>query len=563
MKKIIIMAKLIFLELIKPLNYLISFIVGLIINLITTGYIFSNLTPFLVPIFVQSFSKAAVMFKNRKKDILLLLPQENNDPAFVMDENGNIVAAAGKTEHLFKEHGIKKLSDLITLRDKKLKNEDQVFSIKLKKWYSASIKVVNNNSLVWLHDITLSRNLDLKLEVQKHFSNDILNSLDDLIYTNDVYDRLSALVLKKDYSGLFITQLNYSGSLNGHAYRIDNGVLVKSESIAISSDSSAPINISRQKNKIVTDSKSNYNNQTEFESIYPFDNKIKEFMGFDITNFINYHKENISIITFNKKSEITSYDLKAMEALLDNTRIISTLIDMAKKNDLRFLEAIDGLCAAAEFSDEITGQHIYRVNYYSELIARELNLDEKTSVWIGQVAAIHDIGKVAIPDIIKIDRIYTPAERELMQMHPIYGAQIIEKMISRGVEDDPRLELAKKISLLHHQEWSGSGYPALINTNGNMVEELSTEPGFYSKCRPLKADEIPIECLIVSLADRYDALRSPRQYKDGFSHEKTLNILTTDDRTGRSGEDIFGPVVFKAFLKLHKQMEEIYNRMSS
>ena len=50
-------------------------------------------------------------------------------------------------------------------------------------------------------------------------------------------------------------------------------------------------------------------------------------MGSDITNFINYHKENISIIAFNKKSEITSYDLKAMESFLDNTRIISSLID--------------------------------------------------------------------------------------------------------------------------------------------------------------------------------------------------------------------------------------------
>ncbi len=563
MKKIFILIKFILIEFTKPINYLIAFLVGLLINTIVSGNPFSNLTSFLVPVFVQSLSKATVHFKNRKKDILLLLPMENIDPAFVIDKSGNIVASSGKTEELLKLHSVKHISDLIIIRDESIFNMKEAYSIKTKKWYSINVKIVNNYWLVWLHDMTMRRYLDTRLEVQRLFNDELLNSLDDLIYRNDVYERLAKLVLKKDYEGLFITHKRGIDKLSGNAYRIDSGKLIISENIIIDTESSAPINLSRQKNQIVSDSYSNYVSQLEFEKKFPFDKKIKEFMGTDITNFINYHKENISIIAFNKTSEITSYDLKAMESFLDNTRIISSLIDMAKKNDIRFLEAMDGLCAAAEFSDEITGQHIYRVNHYSELIARELNLNEKTCIWIGQVAAIHDIGKVAMPDLIKINRIYTTEERKLMQMHPIFGGQIIDKMIKRGSDEDKRLELAKKISLLHHQEWSGNGYPSLIDKSGNFVKELSNDTEFYSNLRPLKGDEIPIESLIVSLADRYDALRSPRHYKEGFSHEKTMDILSLDDRTGRSGEEIFGPVVFKVFLKIHTQMADIYEKMSN
>ena len=93
---------------------------------------------------------------------------------------------------------------------------------------------------------------------------------------------------------------------------------------------------------------------------------------------MNYHKGDISIIAFNKTKEITSYDLRTIEAAVDNARVVSSLVDLAKENDARFLESMEGLYAAAEFSDEITGKHIYRVNKYSELIAREYGLDDRS-----------------------------------------------------------------------------------------------------------------------------------------------------------------------------------------
>nr|MDA3948652.1 hypothetical protein [Spirochaeta sp.] len=71
-------------------------------------------------------------------------------------------------------------------------------------------------------------------------------------------------------------------------------------------------------------------------------------------------------------------------------------------------------------------------------------------------------------------------------------------------------------------------------------------------------DTIPQEALVVSLADKYDALRSCRQYKPSFSHEKTRALLAHDDRTGLRGAEMFGPEVFEVFMDTHEAFEKIY-----
>jgi HD-GYP domain-containing protein (c-di-GMP phosphodiesterase class II) len=79
--------------------------------------------------------------------------------------------------------------------------------------------------------------------------------------------------------------------------------------------------------------------------------------------------------------------------------------DAFKHHNRQFLQKVMGLCAAAEYSDEITGRHILRVNAYSRFIAKELGFDIEFVENIGRVAALHDIGKVAIPELIKLGRI--------------------------------------------------------------------------------------------------------------------------------------------------------------
>lgn len=166
-----------------------------------------------------------------------------------------------------------------------------------------------------------------------------------------------------------------------------------------------------------------------------------------------------------------------------------------------------------------------------------------------------------MPEIIKIDRSNTLEERFQMQMHTLIGANIIKKMMLRSGNPDKRLILAKEIALLHHQEWCGKGYSGLIQEDSSYFDDYKADIGVYSKLRPLEKDEIPIEALIVSLADRYDALRSPRHYKPGLSHIETCKILKTDDRTGRTGVEVFGPTVYSYFIEIKSQMNDIYESM--
>lgn len=550
-------------EFIKPFNYILALIVGLLINLTSSGNPILAITPYIVPVFVQAISKGVMRFKNRYMEKLLLLPKERDDPTFIMDGDGTIVISIGKTQKLFMDNSIKNITDFLEIHPTSITEKtDKTYSRVTKKWYSSNIKFIENNYLVWFTDISQSVYQDLKLKRQSLFNNEIINSMDDLTYRNDVFERMVSNILSDDFKGIFLTQLDEQNQLTGYVYKRESGKIIKSELLHIDKDSPVSITLSRKHNRIITDSIINYSNKDEFYNENSFDNRVIEFLGEDVKNYINVHKEDISTIVFNKSDEITNYDKRVVESIVDSARIISSLLDLAQTNDSKFLEAMDGLCAAAEFSDEITGNHIYRVNVFSQMIAEELKLDKKVVIWLGQVAAIHDIGKVAIPDIIKIDRIYTPDEREKMETHTIYGYKIIQKMLSRSTKPDPRLELAKKIVLNHHQTWDGTGYPRIMDKNNIIQTDLSTDPGGQKTLRPLKGEEIPVEALIVSLADRYDALRSSRHYKDGFSHEKTVEILSMDDRTGKTGEDYFGPEIFKIFKKIHLKMEAVYNEMS-
>ena len=207
-------------------------------------------------------------------------------------------------------------------------------------------------------------------------------------------------------------------------------------------------------------------------------------------------------------------------------------------------QIIIGLCAASEYSDETTGKHVLRVNKYSEFIARKLGLDEKFCSTIGMVAALHDIGKVAIQSLIQYKGKYTPEQRKEMQKHTVYGADIIKKF---STNQEYEFVMARNIALHHHQSYDGSGYPE-VEING--------------ETRPLKGDEIPLEALIVSMADIYDALRSKRSYKSSMTHQKVYEIMAKDDRTGVTGEQRFGKKLWELFEKYHEEFSRIYEENS-
>ena len=120
--------------------------------------------------------------------------------------------------------------------------------------------------------------------------------------------------------------------------------------------------------------------------------------------------------------------------------------------------------------------------------------------------------------------------------------------------------MAHNIALHHHQTYSGKGYPRL-KSNGTIQNPTGRHYADYQNNSALSEKEIPIEALIVGLADRYDALRGKRQYKEAYSHEKTLTVLAKDDRSGISGADWYGEDIWEVFEKHHLRFKEIFEDM--
>ncbi|KAF2956825.1 HD domain-containing phosphohydrolase [Marinitoga sp. 38H-ov] len=184
------------------------------------------------------------------------------------------------------------------------------------------------------------------------------------------------------------------------------------------------------------------------------------------------------------------------------------------------------LAFIADEYDDITGKHIYRVSKYSKFIAEKLNLDPILIDEISTYAPLHDIGKILVDKsiLLKKDEL-SEKEWEEMKKHTIYGAKILE---------EDYFKTARNIALYHHEKFDGSGYP-------------------YG----LKGDNIPIEAQIVALADVYDALRTDRPYKKGYSHEITVEIILKGDN--RTKPEHFNPKILKIFETYHESFKNIFD----
>jgi HD-GYP domain-containing protein (c-di-GMP phosphodiesterase class II) len=539
-----------------------------------------SLAPFLTALTVLLLTNALERVLKRDANSLLLLPGKRDDPAFIMDHNGLVIQATGKTRQFLERNSIVHVSEIIGQAhlEKILANLDrdcenpqtgaiECYSDLLMNWYEVKFQPVYSQCgklphrvLVWFNTITARKELELRQHDLLNYSDHLISNIKQIARKKNIFEQIATCILG-NYRGVFISRQNSKNDLVGYVFKHDSDI-VKSGKISISKESIAPVFLSRRLFKIISDQSNNYASTEEFLKRYPFDERVRSFLDQPIYDFINYHAGDVSVIAFNSIRGTTPGENSFVEILLNMSRSIVALVDLARENEEQFLQKVMGLCAAAEYSDEITGKHILRVNAYSRFIAQEMGFDSDFTENIGRVAALHDIGKVAIPELIKLPRPYTPEERLKMQMHTIYGASIIQSMMEYAEREDPRLVMAYNIALHHHQTYNGKGYPKL-KQNGIIQSPLSKVYSDYERMQPLAGKEIPIEGLIVGLSDRYDALRSQRPYKEGYTHEKAVSVLSHDDHSGQKAEERFGKDVWAVFERRHIYFRDIYESMQN
>jgi len=184
------------------------------------------------------------------------------------------------------------------------------------------------------------------------------------------------------------------------------------------------------------------------------------------------------------------------------------------------LRTIEALALAIEAKDHTTHDHLQRVRVYAIEVAKELGLAGGEMEALQAAALLHDIGKLAVPEhIISKPGRLTPEEFEKMKIHPVVGAEILERVRFPY----PVVPIVRA----HHEKWDGSGYPL-----------------------GLKNTEIPLGARILSAVDYMDALASDRQYRRALPLEEAVKRLAAE--SGKS----FDPRVVEVLLKHYRQLEK-------
>lgn len=217
------------------------------------------------------------------------------------------------------------------------------------------------------------------------------------------------------------------------------------------------------------------------------------------------------------------------------------LIGMIVMQELSAIQMlVGGLRLASEFAhvrDLETGAHLDRMARYARLIARELapthGLSDEYVEHVFLFAALHDIGKVGVPDriLLKPGRL-DDEERELMREHVAVGMQMAERLIGEfGLATFANIDMLRNIVSAHHERMNGSGYPL-----------------------GLAGEDIPLEARIVATADVFDAIVCSRSYKPAW----TLD-LAYEEIVRMSGDHLYPPTV-AALVDCRAEVEAIYNR---
>ncbi len=195
---------------------------------------------------------------------------------------------------------------------------------------------------------------------------------------------------------------------------------------------------------------------------------------------------------------------------------------------------VDALTSIIEYRSMETGRHILRIRHFTRLLLEEVarscpeyGLTEQNIRIISSASALHDIGKIAIPDAILMKPTpLTQEEWQVMKAHAVTGCEILQRL--GGVGNREYLRYAYNICRYHHERWDGGGYP-----------------------EGLAGEDIPICAQVTGLVDAYDALTSKRVYKDACSFEVAANMILN----GECGT--FSPKLLECFKRVTSKLEAL------
>lgn len=243
--------------------------------------------------------------------------------------------------------------------------------------------------------------------------------------------------------------------------------------------------------------------------------------AYGVTDFISRPFDH-SIVRRRAANTITLY--------AKQRRLEEMVSDEIEKRERSNNLMISILSQIVEFRNGESGLHILNIRRITEKLLNSLNrhleyvFDKEDISRICTASALHDIGKMAIPEeILNKPGKLTAEEFSVMKEHTTAGSDMLRNLV--GPYDDPLLNTAYEIARWHHERYDGRGYP-----DG------------------LSGDEIPLSAQVVSVADVYDALTSERCYKKAFGHDTAMEMIMT----GQCGT--FSPLMLECIRDIEDEL---------
>lgn len=236
-----------------------------------------------------------------------------------------------------------------------------------------------------------------------------------------------------------------------------------------------------------------------------------------ILHDINY-KPKIPVPPVHKLSVSEKYKLcygmpaNQEEFIFLNSMLIRYLIGYSSGHSMR-----------TKFMVKLLVDEMLKRKLYPEVISSENNR------MISNAALFHDLGKLYIsPSILAKPGKLTPEEYEIIKTHTTIGRDVIMSCKNIFERNDKQLQFILEVVYSHHEHWDGSGYP-----------------------QGLKGEDIPISARLMAVADAYDAITSKRIYKEAYSHEKAIEIISEGSGT------YFDPQAVELFMTLKDAFRDI------